>query len=150
LDNVNNPTIAAVLEISTQIDLAITIFFTIETSMKIISQGFILDKGTYLRDSWSILDFIIVASSLIDYSLTNINLSFVKMFRLLRALRPLRFVSRNKNMKVIVAALVESVSGIANVILIILIIWIIFAILGIIVLKDKLYYCDIDLLDLAT
>jgi len=34
-------------------DYFFTIFFTIEAMTKAISLGFVLEKGSYLRDSWS-------------------------------------------------------------------------------------------------
>jgi hypothetical protein len=30
--------------------------------VKIVSLGFLLNKGAYLRDAWNILDFVIIAS----------------------------------------------------------------------------------------
>ena len=40
--------------------------YTFEMVMKIIGCGLIFDKGAYLRDSWNILDFIIVIASWIS------------------------------------------------------------------------------------
>ena len=34
--------------------------YTLEMLLKIIGLGFVLNKGSYLRDPWNILDFIIV------------------------------------------------------------------------------------------
>jgi len=34
--------------------------YTLEMLLKIICLGFVLNKGSYLRDPWNILDFIIV------------------------------------------------------------------------------------------
>ena len=39
--------------------------FTIECVFKILGMGFILDRGSYLRDAWNWLDFIVVVSSLL-------------------------------------------------------------------------------------
>ena len=80
-------------------------FFTVEAIMKIIAFGFVLEENSYLRDSWSQLDFFIVLTSLIDIMFEDIELSFVRILRLLRTLRPLRFISRNKSLKLIVSAL---------------------------------------------
>jgi len=43
-----------------------TYFFTLEALMKSIAYGFILDKNSYLRENWSVLDFFIVVISLLD------------------------------------------------------------------------------------
>ncbi len=91
--------------------------------LKAITYGFVLDDGSYLRESWSQLDFFIVIAALIDFSIEGIDLSAVRILRLLRTLRPLRFISHNKGMKLVVTALMESVSGILNVLLIVFLVW---------------------------
>lgn len=41
------------------------ILYTIEMFFKISALGFIFNRKAYLRDSWNILDFVIVASGII-------------------------------------------------------------------------------------
>jgi len=55
-------------EWSNILDIIFNVLFTLESLAKIISFGFIFDKNSYLRESWSRLDFFIVVSSLIDMS----------------------------------------------------------------------------------
>jgi len=38
------------------------IIFAIEMCMKILADGFILHQGSYLRNPWNIMDFIVVVS----------------------------------------------------------------------------------------
>jgi voltage-dependent calcium channel L type alpha-1D len=45
----------------------ISTFFVGEALIKIISMGFIIGENTYLKDSWNILDFIIVCSSILNW-----------------------------------------------------------------------------------
>lgn len=97
-----------------------------------------MDKGTYLRESWSKLDFFIVTTSIIDASFSNINIPVIKILRLLRTLRPLRFISHNSEMKTIIVALVHSVTGIFYVGILLLLVWMMFAILGVNFLGGKL------------
>jgi voltage-dependent calcium channel R type alpha-1E len=40
--------------------------YTVEMVVKILSLGFLLNKGSYLRDPWNILDFVIIASGYIS------------------------------------------------------------------------------------
>lgn len=40
-----------------------TVLYTLEMIIKVLGLGFILGKNAYLKDSWNILDFIIVISS---------------------------------------------------------------------------------------
>jgi hypothetical protein len=66
--------------------------FIVESIIKIISMGFAIGDKAYLSNSWNRLDFGIVCISVIDMSLTGVNLS---IFKLLRTLRPLRIITRN-------------------------------------------------------
>jgi hypothetical protein len=52
-------------------------------TFKIILYGFVSDSDSYIKDSWCQLDFFIVATSILDMSLTNLNLSFLKVFILI-------------------------------------------------------------------
>lgn len=45
------------------IDNVFLALYTTEMVLKILGLGFIFNEGAYLRDSWNILDFIIVASA---------------------------------------------------------------------------------------
>ncbi|KAL4431571.1 hypothetical protein ABPG74_017276 [Tetrahymena malaccensis] len=127
---------------SNNADLFFTVFFICECVVKVISLGFFFDEGSYLRDSWSQLDFFIVVSSIVDLSLSQINLGAIKILRLLRTLRPLRLLSQNKSMKLIVTALLQSMEGIANMIFVVLLIWLMFAILAMNLMSGKLFYCN--------
>jgi hypothetical protein len=111
---------------------------------KVISMGLVVEDDTYLRDWWNILDGFIVSSSIIDMSLSTIDLGAVKILRLLRTLRPLRFVSHNLNMKIVVNALLQSVGSIFNVLVVVFLIWLMFAILGTALFQDRLGYCDVE------
>jgi len=57
--------------------------------LKILALGFIWNKGSYLRDSWNILDFIIVMSGYVGYLFQGggANLSVLRSFRVIRPLR---------------------------------------------------------------
>jgi hypothetical protein len=83
--------------------------------------------SSYLRDSWSQLDFFIVMASIVDMAFAGVEI---------------RFISHNKNMKIVVNALMESVTAILNVSVVIGMIWIMFGILAISFLKDEMGYCD--------
>lgn len=113
------------------IDYSFNIIFAFEMCVKIISLGFIMDSGCYLCDSWNVLDFGIVVSSLLDMSLTTINIPFIKILRILRVLRPLRFISHNKDLKLIVVALFESFNSILNVIAVVSSMFLLFSIIGV-------------------
>jgi len=127
--------------------------------VKWVAKGVIMDDNSYLRDSWNQLDFIIVASSLLEESSNIIDpeaaisgegSSSIKILRILRVLRPLRFISHNVAMKLIVTALLESVGHIINVLFVVGMIFLIFAIMGVSFFAGKFYYCNISRFDLHT
>ncbi|KAL4477710.1 hypothetical protein ABPG74_002860 [Tetrahymena malaccensis] len=124
------------------LDIMFTVFFSIESCLKIISYGFFFDENSYLRDNWSKLDFFVVVTSILDISLQNGNFASLKILRLLRTLRPLRVLHHNKSMKLIVTTLLESIVGILNMLLVIFLVWLMFAILGVSLMGGKLQYCN--------
>jgi hypothetical protein len=130
------------ISISDGLDIAFTVLFTVEFLLKSISKGFIMSKGSYLREYWNIIDFIIVLMSILDLCLPEMNFPIVKIFRLLRVLRPLRFISHNESMRIIVSALLESLGALANVTVVVLIVFLIFAILGVSLMAGKMYSCS--------
>ena len=104
LDNPNmdpNSQLAAVLSI---LDYVLTTLFTIECLVNIILFGLICNgKTSYARDSWNIMDLLIVIFSILTLILSGqggVDLSILKLFRMLRVLRPLRFLKRNLGLKI--------------------------------------------------
>ena len=53
--------------------------FAVEVVLKVLSMGFIVDKRSYLRDTWNIFDFIIIFTSLLDLSTTSVNIPAIKV-----------------------------------------------------------------------
>ena len=73
--------------------------FCVEAIFKIIAFGFLFTKKSYLKDSWNILDFIIVISAIAGFVLPEgVNISAVKSLRILRILRPLKIIAKNKSL----------------------------------------------------
>ena len=66
---------------SNAIDYVFNVIFICECLTKVLSFGFVVDEGSYLRENWNVMDFFIVMSSLIDMSLPNIDLPFIKVFK---------------------------------------------------------------------
>lgn len=73
---VENPGLALAFTI---LDIIFTALFTLECMVKIVRNGFFVSQTSYLRDSWSILDFVIVITSLIDLSLESVQLPILKV-----------------------------------------------------------------------
>ncbi len=53
--------------------------------------GFVLEKGTYLREPWNILDFIVAITSIFSFS-EGINLSALRCTKILRPLRTINSI----------------------------------------------------------
>lgn len=132
----------SVKNISNNIDIGFTLLFFIEFIIKSISLGFVFGPKAYLKDYWNHIDFLIIILSIIDFSISNIQISQFKVIRLLRTLRPLRYISHNLSMKIVVTALLESLIAIFNVAIVLLIVWLMFAILGFSLFSGKLYNCS--------
>jgi hypothetical protein len=91
--------------------------------------GFIIGKKAYLRDSWNILDFVIVFSGYLSLVLSGggVNLTVLRSFRVLR---PLRTISGIQGLRIIVTSIIAAMPLLADTILILIFFFIIFAIAG--------------------
>ena len=74
-------------------DTIFMIAFLTEMFLKIISLGFCLDEGSYLRDSWNQMDLLIIIFSVVDFpqnisalSKTNSDSNGIGFLRTLRLL----------------------------------------------------------------
>ena len=105
-------------------------YYTIEILLKIFGFGFIFGNEAFLRDGMNIMDLVIVVSGYIPIILntsTNINLSSL---RVVRVLRPLRTIGRVSNLKIIISALFSAVSLLKDSFFLIMFFYILFAIAG--------------------
>lgn len=133
------------MRVSETIDIVLNVLFALELSTKVIAMGLFMDSGSYIRETWNQLDAFIVATSMLDMALTNVDLPVIKILRLLRTLRPLRVISHNVEMKLIVASLFESVGAIFNVIIVVVAVWLMFAIFAINIYAGKFFYCSVGM-----
>jgi len=62
---IEDPTDNNTKDYQNTMDTMFLALYTIEMSLKIIGLGFIFNRGAYLRDTWNILDFVIVATAYI-------------------------------------------------------------------------------------
>lgn len=102
-----DPSLSVVPEPYYSMELVLLYIYTFEMGLKVVYMGLVFDKNTYLRDSWNVLDFIVVVSGWIEleYSGIGVNLSGL---RALRILRPLRSITRVQGMKIVFLSLMES------------------------------------------
>ena len=135
-------------------NIVFTSIFVLEMMTKLVAFGLIFGKSDpdppYLRDSWNIMDGLIVIFSVLSLALasSSSSLDFLKVFRTFRALRPLRVISRNRGLRMVVITLMQSIGGIGNVAVISFLVFLVFGILGVQLLAGQLYFCtDVHILN---
>ncbi|XP_036435156.1 calcium channel, voltage-dependent, L type, alpha 1S subunit, b [Colossoma macropomum] len=122
-------------------DIVFTTVFTIEILLKMMVYGAILHKGSFCRNSFNILDLIVVAVSLLSMGLESSAISVVKILRVLRVLRPLRAINRAKRVKHVVQCVFVAIQTIGNIIVVTLLLNFMFACIGVQLFKGKFYSC---------
>jgi voltage-dependent calcium channel L type alpha-1D len=73
--------------------------------MKVGAFGFVLEKYSYLRDPWNVLDFVIVLSSWLTIVGDSGSISMIRTVRLLRTLRTLRTIQAFDDLQTLVSIL---------------------------------------------
>jgi len=139
-------------EILDKIEYFFLIVFTIEMVVKIISRGFVRCRGTYLRDGWNILDFVIVVMAYVEVILMKVSdeeVPNIKILRALRVLRALKVVQSVQSLQQVLESIVSAVPQLNNVAKLIVVIVIIFAIVGVELfagtLSSECYYNETNL-----
>ena len=108
------------------IDSVITGLFMIEFVLKVVAMGFISGKGTYIKDGWNKLDFVVVVTGLASI----FGFGKVSAIRTVRLLRPLRSINKVEGIRILVNSILMSIPQIANVIAFLLFIITLQAIFG--------------------
>jgi hypothetical protein len=125
-----------------EVETAFTAIYVTEMTIKIFAYGFVFGQGSYLRDLWNILDFVIVVTSLLPL-IMNIGFS-VNALRAIRVLRPLRTITKVKALKMIVKTLFNSFSLVMDSLTILFMVMGIFAIAGMQLFGGYLKYTCMD------
>ncbi|KAJ6221645.1 hypothetical protein RDWZM_000190 [Blomia tropicalis] len=100
-------------------DWFFTTIFTIEITLKTVTDGVILHKGSFCRSYFNLLDILVVCCSLISFGLPNGTISVIKILRVLRVLRPLRAINRAKGLKHVVSCVIVAIKTIGNIMLLV-------------------------------
>ncbi|KAM7423429.1 hypothetical protein PAMA_011134 [Pampus argenteus] len=103
--------------------------------------GAILHKGSFCRNSFNILDLLVVSVSLLSMGMESSAISVVKILRVLRVLRPLRAINRAKGLKHVVQCVFVAVKTIGNIVLVTMLLDFMFACIGVQLFKGKFYAC---------
>ncbi|XP_060053774.1 voltage-dependent R-type calcium channel subunit alpha-1E isoform X9 [Erinaceus europaeus] len=125
-------------------DYVFTGVFTFEMVIKMIDQGLILQDGSYFRDLWNILDFVVVVGALVAFALaTNKgrDIKTIKSLRVLRVLRPLKTIKRLPKLKAVFDCVVTSLKNVFNILIVYKLFMFIFAVIAVQLFKGKFFYC---------
>ncbi|KAF1446040.1 Voltage-dependent L-type calcium channel subunit alpha-1S, partial [Spheniscus demersus] len=122
-------------------DIGFTSVFTVEIVLKMTAYGAFLHKGSFCRNSFNILDLLVVAVSLISMGIESSAISVVKILRVLRVLRPLRAINRAKGLKHVVQCVFVAIKTIGNIVVVTTLLQFMFACIGVQLFKAKFYRC---------
>ncbi|XP_076316388.1 muscle calcium channel subunit alpha-1-like isoform X2 [Tachypleus tridentatus] len=123
-------------------DYFFTTVFTIEITLKAITYGVFLHRGSFCRSAFNMLDVLVVSVSLISFAFDNEAISVVKILRVLRVLRPLRAINRAKGLKHVVQCVIVAVKTIGNIMLVTFLLNFMFAVIGVQLFKGKFFSCS--------
>ncbi|XP_035387075.1 voltage-dependent P/Q-type calcium channel subunit alpha-1A isoform X2 [Electrophorus electricus] len=126
-------------------DYVFTGVFTFEMLIKMVDLGLVLHQGSYFRDLWNILDFIVVSGALVAFAFTGSSkgkdISTIKSLRVLRVLRPLKTIKRLPKLKAVFDCVVNSLKNVLNILIVYLLFMFIFAVVAVQLFKGKFFYC---------
>uniref|UniRef100_A0A3B4C085 Voltage-dependent L-type calcium channel subunit alpha n=1 Tax=Pygocentrus nattereri TaxID=42514 RepID=A0A3B4C085_PYGNA len=118
-------------------DIVFTSVFTAEIVLKMTTYGAFLHKGSFCRNSFNILDLIVVGVSLLSMGMESSAISVVKILRVLRVLRPLRAINRAKGLKHVVQCVFVAIKTIGNIVLVTMLLDFMFACIGVQLFKVR-------------
>lgn len=97
--------------------------------LKVLALGFVLNPGSYMRDTWNLIDFAVVMAGYLQLMIQNTGVSLSGL-RVLRVLRPLRSIQKITGLKMIVQALLSSLPLLRDTLVVLFFFFFIFAIAG--------------------
>ncbi|XP_053201741.1 voltage-dependent calcium channel type A subunit alpha-1-like isoform X3 [Panonychus citri] len=126
--------------------------FCVEASLKIIASGFVLHKGSYLRNVWNIMDFIVVITgfvTLLPDEILDLGID-LRTLRAIRVLRPLKLVSGIPSLQVVLKSIIKAMAPLLQIGLLVLFAIVIFAIIGLEFYSGSLHHTCVSLEDLTS
>ncbi|KAF0036998.1 hypothetical protein F2P81_009872 [Scophthalmus maximus] len=107
--------------------------------------GLFLHQGSYFRDLWNILDFIVVSGALVAFAFTGSSkgkdISTIKSLRVLRVLRPLKTIKRLPKLKAVFDCVVNSLKNVLNILIVYMLFMFIFAVVAVQLFKGRFFFC---------
>jgi len=114
--------------------------------LKMIDLGMICHEGSYFRDIWNVLDFVVVSCAIFSFAFSGSdaaakNLSTMKSLRVLRVLRPLKTINRVPKLKAVFDCVINSLKNVFNIIIVYMLFMFIFAVIAVQLFKGRFFYC---------
>jgi hypothetical protein len=129
----------------TQSEVVFLVIYTIEMALKILGLGFVFNRGSYLRDPWNLLDFIIVISGYLPLIIEGNNTINLSGLRSLRVLRPLKTVTAIKKLRSLIITIFNAIPYLLEIVVVLVFVFLIFAIAGLQLFSGLLQNSCIDI-----
>uniref|UniRef100_A0A8C9SUH5 Voltage-dependent N-type calcium channel subunit alpha n=1 Tax=Scleropages formosus TaxID=113540 RepID=A0A8C9SUH5_SCLFO len=101
--------------------------FCFEAGIKIIALGFAFHKGSYLRNGWNVMDFVVVLTGILATVGSDFDL---RTLRAVRVLRPLKLVSGIPSLQVVLKSIMKAMVPLLQIGLLLFFAIVMFAIIG--------------------
>ncbi|KAK6305186.1 hypothetical protein J4Q44_G00239660 [Coregonus suidteri] len=102
--------------------------FCFEGGIKIIALGFAFHKGSYLRNGWNVMDFVVVLTGILATVGSDFDL---RTLRAVRVLRPLKLVSGIPSLQVVLKSIMKAMVPLLQIGLLLFFAILMFAIIGV-------------------
>ncbi|XP_046452681.1 voltage-dependent calcium channel type A subunit alpha-1-like isoform X11 [Daphnia pulex] len=104
--------------------------FCVESTLKILALGFALHRGSYLRNIWNMMDFVVVVTGFVTlFAQDELDVD-LRTLRAIRVLRPLKLVSGIPSLQVVLKSIIKAMAPLLQIGLLVLFAIVIFAIIG--------------------
>uniref|UniRef100_A0A3B1K7S6 Ion transport domain-containing protein n=1 Tax=Astyanax mexicanus TaxID=7994 RepID=A0A3B1K7S6_ASTMX len=105
--------------------------FCFEAGIKIVALGFVFHKGSYLRNGWNVMDFIVVLSGILATAGAHMNIPVdLRTLRAVRVLRPLKLVSGIPSLQIVLKSIMKAMVPLLQIGLLLFFAILMFAIIG--------------------
>ncbi|XP_062855667.1 voltage-dependent R-type calcium channel subunit alpha-1E [Trichomycterus rosablanca] len=105
--------------------------FCFEAGIKIVALGFVFHKGSYLRNGWNVMDFIVVLSGILATAEAHMNIPVdLRTLRAVRVLRPLKLVSGIPSLQIVLKSIMKAMVPLLQIGLLLFFAILMFAIIG--------------------
>ena len=111
--------------------------FIAEFLVKVVALGFILHPGSYLRDSWNQLDFVIILAGVL--AMLPLPKGPTSYLKLLRPLRAFKAVNNMEGLRVMMQSLLCSLRLLGDVLLLAVFVFFIFGVIGVQLFSGQLH-----------